>query len=112
MNEFHTEPIHFSIDTVLYNRIIRDKSIDVKNLICLMAKQYIYRQRCLGRQIEPREFKFIVYDNRNMEKFIAMKNNKLNKHMRKWYPNTATEIENVIQENSVDNYIKQYIDQH
>ena len=76
--------INFRVDTVLWNRLVLENPADVKNFICLLTKQYIYRQRCLKKQICKYEFRQIVQNVRNMEKYIAIKNGKIGKHERKW----------------------------
>ena len=56
----------------------------VTNFICLIAKQYIYRQRCLGKSIKFVELKALIESIQNVEKYIAIKNDNLSKHNRKW----------------------------
>ena len=84
MDQFHKNPINFKEDTVLWNKII-SKPGDIKNFICLMVKQYIYRQRCLKQSLNYYELIDQIYLTRNMEKYIARKNSKEHLFYRKWY---------------------------
>ena len=93
MNEnFSREKIYFDIDTVLWNRLIPTKANHVKNFVCLLVKQYIYRQRCLGKNLSTIELRKHVLHVKNMEKYIATKNHKLSKHQKKWYGKPQCEI--------------------
>ena len=67
MYEFDSQPINFGVDTVLCNKIIQDTK-NVKNFICLLAKQYIYRKRCEGNLPNIHEFKRHVYKNKKYGK--------------------------------------------
>ena len=78
------ETIHFDVDTVLWNRIFPGKAGHVINLACLLVKQYIYKQRCMKLALNVNEVKAIIISTRNIERYIAVKNNKLYKHRKKW----------------------------
>ena len=54
------------------------------NFIIVIAKQYIYRQRCLNKSLNIREFEGIVFENKNVEKYYAVKCNRLAKYYNKW----------------------------
>ena len=56
----------------------------VHNVIGLVAKQYVYRQRCKNSQLNIYEYKAIMYQTQNAEKYYAVKNNKLSLHLKKW----------------------------
>ena len=47
-------------------------------------KQYIYRQRCLGLEISVKGVILSIKQIQRIEKFIAVKNNRLVKHLAKW----------------------------
>ena len=85
MLTFSEEPICFEEGTVLWNRLVPNNSKHVKNFLCLVTKQYIYRQRCLGKSLQYQELLASIIKLRNIEKYIAMKNNRLSKHNKKWY---------------------------
>ena len=72
-------------NVVLFNFHGRDTQKDVlRDLIILLAKKYIYRQRCLKRNASANEFSAIIAQQKRMEKFIAVKNQKVEKHNKKW----------------------------
>ena len=108
MNEFNNEQINFGIDTVIYNRLVEDPG-HIKNFICLLCKQYIYRQRCKKATLNFQEFSRYVYNICSIEKFIATKNGRLGYHERKWNSSSVDAhcIESEIIER--DNYVQQYI---
>ena len=83
MNEFSTDHIVFGVDMVICNRLVEDPS-HVKNFLCLLTKHYIYRQRCLKSKLVFQHYKRYVYQIKSMEKYIAISNQKLDKHSRKW----------------------------
>ena len=56
----------------------------VINTIGLFLKQYIYRQRCLKMPLNFTEFKKYINKIKNIERYIAIKNEKLSCHIRKW----------------------------
>ena len=80
---FNSAPINFNIQNVLWNKLV-EKPSNIANFVCLMAKQYIYRQRCFTKIIHFKQFESEVYLMRNMEKYIAVSRNNLSKHHAKW----------------------------
>ena len=98
MDTFNQEEVNISKSNVMLN-LITNSIYNVKNFICLLAKQYIYRQRCLDKALNMFEFKQHVFIIRNMEKYQATINGRLNQHNRKWNnesypPRTGNENEN------------------
>ena len=83
MMQFDQQQIDFSIHNVICNKIIKDPR-NVKNYICLLFKQYLYRQRCFKKQPKLVEFKQLVWHTKNIEKYIAERNEKLNYFRKKW----------------------------
>ena len=69
---------------MFWNRLILDDPGHIKNFLCLITKQYIYRQKCCGKKLEFFELRLIIYQLQNVEKYIAIKNNRLQKHLCKW----------------------------
>ena len=63
---------------------------NVVNLISLIAKQYIYRQRCCGKAIVFKEFTNIVQETKNYEKYYAIKSDKVIQHNKKWKEKVPT----------------------
>ena len=103
MGKYSKETINFQVDTVLWNRIIKEPTGNVKNMICLAAKQYIYRKKCASEQINSKEFERQMYNYQAHEKYYAIKNRKLDKHLKKWY-GTIGHKNNEIQE-----FVQQYL---
>ena len=83
MKLFGTTP-NFTTKTVLFNTGVEPAG-HVKNAICLLAKHYLYRQRCLKQNVHFNEFKAMVEKIKNFEHYYAIKNNKLTKHNKKWH---------------------------
>ena len=109
MNTFATDNIHFDIDTVIWNRIIYQPKNHIKNTICLIVKQFIYKEKCAGRIPRSAPCKQYIRKIENNEKYYAVKNNKLDKHLKKWYPtktNTTTQDEST----NINNFVLQYIE--
>ena len=60
------------------------KAMDCVNTICIVVTQYIYSVRCLKKIPNFACLKSKILDAHNLEKYIAIKNNKLKKHEIKW----------------------------
>ena len=88
MQQFSKDKIHFATDTVIMNRLIYHPIGHVKNAICLFTKYYIYKQRCLKKELSLNQCKSYIKQIENNEKYYAVKNNRISKHIRKWYPGT------------------------
>ena len=86
MASFEHTPIDFSIRNVICNSLVKDPK-NVKNFIGLMLKQYIYRQRCLGKSLKYQEFEHLVWNMRSVERYIAEKNHNIIKFKNKWQNN-------------------------
>ena len=83
MNQFSKKDINFNKKNVMMNLLVDDPR-NVKNAICLMLKQYIYRQRCWNKPLNIQEFTQLIWRTQTIERFIAVKNNNLKKHCKKW----------------------------
>ncbi len=59
-------------------------TFDCINTICLITLQYIYGSRCLKKLPSFAQLKCTILDEQRVEKYIAIKNNKLRKHFGKW----------------------------
>ena len=81
--KFGITSLRVNVLNILLNEIHECKT-HVTNFICLLAKQYIYSQKCLGKELNIIDFKNRVYQIQNIEKYIATKNDKLQYHDRKW----------------------------
>ena len=76
---------------IIKNQICMPKG-NIGNMICLITKQYVYQQKCLQGSIHFPCLKEVILKTQNMEKYIAIKNNRLSKHLKKWHgvPSIAT----------------------
>ena len=78
--------MNLTLDNIIFNKVSY-KGNHVLNLLCLITKQYIYAQRCKGSALNGIELKAKILSVRNIEGFIAKKNNLYEKHAAKWYIN-------------------------
>ena len=67
------------------------------NYVCLIVKQFIYRQRCLKLSPSIEQLKIIISKCEKMEKYIAVKNNKIQRHNIKWNSNVSRETPDVLE---------------
>ena len=74
----------------------------VANTIGLYIKQYLYKQRCLKEAVSFAHVKASIAKLKSMEKYIAVRDNKIMLYRKKWEYRTRTE-ENIY------NYTEQYI---
>ena len=84
MEEFSNAKVVIKPDTVIWNNIVEHLIGHIKNYICLLAKQFIYRVKCMKEQLNIHKFKAIVRETENIEKYYAMKINRLRTHEKKW----------------------------
>ena len=104
-DKFKDVQVVLSSPNIILNRIaVNKKSSHVLNFLCLVAKQYIYRQRCLNQSIHFPMLESIFRRIEFTEKYIATKNGKLLKHNVKWYS------VQVIENECIPEYISRYID--
>ena len=71
---------------------------------CLITKHYVYRQRCQGKEILFPELKRYILSIETMEKYIAIKNQKLNLHLKKWRQRNV-----INNRESVDEFCQRYL---
>ena len=76
MMRYNNNMIDFGTDKVVTNLLITDQPGHIKNFLCLITKQYIYRQRCLQQELSVTELKHNILQIERTEKYIATKNNK------------------------------------
>ena len=89
---------------IILNRISR---LEVINFICLIVKQYVYQNRCLGKDLHIVEVKKVVTSIRCIERYIAIKNNKLPIHDKKWRGDLIS-----AGSNNIDQEVIQYVLEH
>ena len=68
---------------ILFNEIVQPKR-HVANFLCLVTKQYIYAQKCLKLELNFGGLVFRFKQIENVEKYVAIKNEKLSIHQKKW----------------------------
>ena len=68
---------------IILNSMVPGKG-NVINFLCLITKQFIYAQKCLGNKPSFPALEVKIRHIENLEKYIAKKNEKLNTHYRKW----------------------------
>ena len=93
--------------SILLNDVGLVKKYHVINFIVLITKQYIYRQRCMKKELVFNHLKAEINRIEQMEKYIAIKNDKFNIHVRKW----CDFYGNVNGSMSIFNYAQQHLDQ-
>ena len=77
------DPMAISDADIIRNAIVKPVS-NVSNFFCLVTKQYIYKQRCLKRDVNFYELNMIFRKLENIKKYIASKNNRIQIHLHKW----------------------------
>ena len=92
MNKYSAEQIDFNVESVLTNRFVKDRT-NIKIFLCLITKQYIYRNRCLKKNLIFAEIKASIKQIECMEKYNAVQKNNLQKHLKKWYGTTKDSSE-------------------
>ena len=82
-SKFQVQEIEMTPRNIIFNSIVKGKT-NVVNFLCLVVKQYIYAQRCLGQNLNFPVLKFRLQKVQNIERYIACKNNKMGLHLKKW----------------------------
>ena len=105
IKKFGVLELSWNIGSVINNRVI-EKANHVVNFICLITKQFIYSQKCLGKELifNVLEYKFQLIQ--SIEKYIAVSNDKVQYHECKWllYNNSTS-----IGQPNLTNYITEYV---
>ena len=101
--EYCTTEISMSASNVIKNKLVEKKG-HVINFICLISKQYIYAQRCLGRDVSFPALKAYIMRIKSIEKYIAQKNGKMRVHKMKW----EKEVVGSTDELSLSQYVVDY----
>ena len=84
---------------------VYSKPSHIGNFICLLTKQFIYKQRCLKGTLYFPILKSMILLTQNIEKYIAIKNDRMQKHVAKWMPE---KFAFTTQEN-IEDYINKYL---
>ena len=105
MNISSEESIIFGIDRVICNKFL-DNSAYIKNFVCLVAKHYIYKQKCLGQSLRFSQLKSVISSLESTEKYYAIKNGVLHKHLHKWHPQSSNQTSSRV---STNEFVAQYL---
>ena len=87
--------MRLTLDGVLLNQIA-PRRYRIVNFICLLVKQFIYAQRCLGNQLHANILIQYINKIERIEKYIAAKNSKLDHHNKKWCIPVEEDVVNVV----------------
>ena len=82
MSDVSTE-MDFSYGAIINNALVPDAN-NVVNTVCLIVKQYIYRQRCKKERVCGAQLRREIWQTKNIEKYNAIKNNKLLQYQKRW----------------------------
>ena len=85
-DRFDVQIIDTSDKAIIFNEIVKNRKDHVVNFICLITKQFIYRQKCLKKEIHFPILKAYIHQIESVEKYSAIKNQKLSIHQKKWFP--------------------------
>ena len=80
----------WSFKTILLNTV-SENARSVLNFVCLVVKQYLYVKRCAKMLPDIHELRTKIRSLEKIEKYIAIKNNKLAKHCKKWEINVQAQ---------------------
>ena len=86
------QELHLNLNNIVLNKI-HGKKNHIVNFICLVTKQFIYRQRCLKENLIFPNWRNYVSNIKNIEKYIAIKNNRLKYHLNNWQCDMSLESE-------------------
>ena len=73
----------FNCRNVILNEL-EERHASVVNFICLITKQYIYKQKCFRQHLSSVQLLRLISSIENTEKYIAIKNGKIALHTQKW----------------------------
>ena len=99
---FNYTSLQTSERNIVLNTVV-EKRNSVANFICLITKQYIYAQKCLGNTLSFECWKNKVHQVENIEKYIAIKNKKSYIHEKKWHKKNMGESQ------TLDYFIERYV---
>ena len=94
--------LNFTPSSIIKNELVQGAS-SVINFICLLTKYYIYTSKCLQNELEFIVLKRLILKIESIEKYIAIKNGKLELHNKKWLWSCEDQM-------GIDEYIESYID--
>ena len=83
MMRYNQAECSLTFENIICNTIAKPIR-NVKNLVCLLLKQFIYRQRCLGHDLSVYDFQRELTKTQHLEKYLACVNNNFTHYVRKW----------------------------
>ena len=108
-NRFQLQMVDLNWQDIVINRLKHPVS-HIGNFICLIVKQYIYRQRCMKKELIVPQFKAYLNNIENMEKYIAVKNGKISNHNIKWRICIGQGRNTIgIQEDNLNDFVMRYV---
>ena len=93
-NKYGLDVPYWDSEKVLFNNLSAQKT-HIVNFLCLLLKQFIYSKRCLKQAISFPIFVAYLRQTQRIEKFIAVKNDKLLLYDKKWFIKTNEQSESV-----------------
>ena len=81
--EYHLAQLEINNTNIILSQIGPTVG-SIANFICLITKQFIYSQRCLGNSIHFPILRRYIINIQNVEKYVAIKNDRLQYHNKKW----------------------------
>ena len=100
------DEMKLSLENVIFNKI-HERTNCIANMICLIVKYYLYRIRCMGENLNVCAFEREISSIHNIEKYIAVKNDKLFKHQKKWWSTSDNEGGTELN-NNMSNFVMEY----
>ena len=101
--KYNIQDIRANPTSVIFNKIVHPTK-HIAKLLCLLTKQYIYRQKCKGEKLNFVALRNIIRTTENIEKYIAGKNNRIRLHERKWARKNNSNYTDPIE------YARQYVE--
>ena len=83
-DELFDEEISLTYRRVIESSVSDDPAGTISNYISLIAKNFIYKQKCLNHPLHPRVFRSEVFQARNIEKYYAVKYQNVAKFNIRW----------------------------
>ena len=81
INRYQIYNLNFK--NILHNRITEDPE-NICNFICMVAKYYMYAKRYLKEKCTENELENLIFKYQRYELYFAERNNKTDKHYKKW----------------------------
>ena len=96
--------VEWSSKNIILNQIVQQPN-HLVNYACLFAKQYVYKTRCVGKNLSVADLYHSFMSTKNTEKYIAIKNSHVKKFNRKWNCDFAGGEEDIL---SIEDYVQMH----